>query len=212
MRGSTWRGTCAVGLATVTLAAGLAACTGDSDGKDDAAKSCTDGTYSWSGVRESEKLSSLADPIRIKKKTDYHKALLKPIDDTVFRPTVTGAPTGVGRDRVVKALGTHLKVREPLAGVSETEPAKEGHYVERATGDLKGSYYSWGWINQVEADFTYTCEGNAKPVKGHVRTWKGTGSGFLSCSDPSETTTGRAAARRTCPDGSPAAGEAGTES
>ncbi|OMI37298.1 hypothetical protein [Streptomyces sparsogenes] len=215
MRGTTWR-SWAAGLATVTLAAGLAACTSDSDGKDSpakdsAAKSCTDGTYAWSGVRRWEKLTSLADPIRFEKKTEYYKALLKPTDDTIYRPTVTGAPAGVGAARVIKALGAHLKVKEPLAGPSETERI-EKRYFERATSDPKGSYYSWGWIDLVEADFTYTCKGSTKPVKGHVSTWRGTGSGFLSCSDLSESTVGRAAARRTCPVGSPAANKTDTES
>lgn len=202
MRGTTWRSWAAV-LATVTLAA----CTSDSDGKGSAAKSCTDGTYTWSGVRRSQKLALLADPIRLEKKTDYYKALLKPVDDTVNRPTVTGAPAGVGAARVIKALGTHLEVKEPLADPSETDPT-EKRYVERGTGDLKGSYYSWAWVDLVEADFAYTCEGSAKPVKGHVRTWGTTGTGFRPCSEPSDTTVGRAAARRTCPAGSPAADKA----
>ncbi|MEV6162304.1 hypothetical protein AB0L71_10310 [Streptomyces sp. NPDC052052] len=210
MRGTTWR-TWAAGLATVILTAGLAACTSDSDGTDGAARSCTDGTYAWSGVRHWEKLTSLADPITFKKKTDYYKSLLKPVDDTVYRPTVTGAPTGVGAARVIKALGTHLKVTEPLAGPSETHD-NEQHYFEAAQGGLKGSYYSWGWIDLVEADFAYTCKGGTKPVKGHVSTWKGTGSGFLPCSEPSESATGRTAAHRTCPDGSRAASEVNSES
>jgi len=207
MRGIARR-TWAAGLATMTLAAGLGACTvGESgDGKDDraTAKACSDGTYAWSGVRRTQKLTALADPITFERKTASYSARLKPVGDTVYRPSVTGAPRGVGAGDVIKALGTRLKAEEPLAGPSETERPEEDHYFEAATGDLKGSYYSWGWIDQVEADFTYTC-GSGKPATGHVLTWEGTGTGFMSCTNPAEGTAAGTAARETCPGGSVAA-------
>ncbi|MFI9175143.1 hypothetical protein [Streptomyces lincolnensis] len=205
MRGTAQRAWVA-GLATVALAAGLTACSGGSDEKDERAKACTDGTYAWSGVQRSEKLVELADPIRFEKTTSSYAAELKPVDDTVHRVTVSTAPEGVGAAGVIKALGRHLKVEEPLAGPSETwTPEEQGHYYEAAAGDYKGDYYSWGSIRLVDADFTYTC-GSGDPVKGHVTTWEGTGTGFLPCaSDPVDSPAARTAALQTCPAGSPAA-------
>ncbi|MFJ4277581.1 hypothetical protein [Streptomyces massasporeus] len=191
-------------LATVVLSAGMAACT---DGKGGSARSCTDGTYAWSDVRRSEELTELADPIRLEKRTASYSARLKPVGDTGVRPTVNGTPHGVRAADVIKALGKHLRVGEPLAGPSERDVPEEdlGHVFEAATGDLKGAYYSWAYRKTVEADFAYTCGSNAS-VKGHVRTWEETGTGFLPCSSsPSESMAGRQAARESCPEGSEAA-------
>ncbi|MDC0772880.1 hypothetical protein [Streptomyces sp. HD] len=200
MRGITRR-TGAAGLAAVAMVAGLTACTG---GTDDRVEACTDGTYAWSGVKRWEKLTELADPIFFEKKTASYSSKLKRVDNTVYRPGVSVTPKGVGAAAVIKALGRHLKVEEPLAGPSETYGEEVEQYFENATGDLKGAYYAWGYLKLVDADFTYTC-GSGTPLKGHVRTWEGSGSAFLPCSsEPWHTTTGREAAVRTCPEGSTA--------
>ncbi|MGW6546029.1 hypothetical protein ACWGBH_24720 [Streptomyces massasporeus] len=111
---------------------------------------------------------------------------------------------GVGAAGVIKALGRHLKADRPLAGPSETERPAQDHFFESPADAHEGAYYAWAAIDLVEADFTYTC-GDGKPAQGHVRTWEGTGAGFLSCSMPSDETAGRVAAQRTCPAGSKAA-------
>jgi hypothetical protein len=84
---------------------------------------------------------------------------------------------------VIKALGKSLRLEEPLAGPNERDVPErgQGHLFEAATGDLKGAYHAWGYRRAVEADFTYTC-GSDAPAEGHVRTWEGTGTGFLPCS------------------------------
>lgn len=49
---------CTAGLVAATLATGAAACTGGSDERGtDKAAACTNGTYAWSGVRRTEKLT-----------------------------------------------------------------------------------------------------------------------------------------------------------
>lgn len=147
----------------------------------------------------------MSDPITFEKRTASYSAKLEPVDDKVYRPSVTGAPRSVGAAAVITALGKHLKVEEPLAGPSEKEPQDVGHYFESATGDLKGDYYSWGYIRMVTADFAYTC-GNGEPVKGQVLTWEGAGSGFMPCSEePPEGGAGHAAASALCPADSRAA-------
>ncbi|MFD8301104.1 hypothetical protein ACFV29_01920 [Streptomyces sp. NPDC059690] len=202
------RGTWTAALVAAMLTAGSTACTGggSTEGKD--AKACSNGTYAWSGVRHTEKLTALAEPISFATKVSSYRAHLEPVKDAVHRPTVTGVPAGADAAAVIKALGTHLKVSEPLAGPSETDRSVEDHYFEAATGDLKGAYYSWAWIGLVDADFTYRCA-NDVPAKGHVRTWDRAGSGFLSCSSgPADRASGRTAARETCPGGSKATNDA----
>ncbi|MDX3708341.1 hypothetical protein PV733_05055 [Streptomyces europaeiscabiei] len=117
-------------------------------------------------------------------------------------------PAGVAPARVIKALGAHLKVEEPLAGPSEEERPEEERPEEavfgRHAGELEGAYYLWNQIGFVDADFGYTC-GDAEPVRGHVHTWETVGKGFLSCDTPPEGAAGRAAAEELCPAGSRAA-------
>ncbi|UUU24721.1 hypothetical protein [Streptomyces sp. DSM 40750] len=200
----------AAGLVALAFAAGATACTGDSgDGgiRDDGgarAASCTDGTYAWSGVRHRTKLTALGEPVTFAKGTDSYEAPLEPLDaDTVHRPAVTGAPDGVAPARVIKALGTHLEVAEPLAGPSEEERPEVSVFGWHA-GELEGAYYLWKQIGFVDADFTYTC-GEAEPVRGHVHTWETVGKGFLPCATPADGAAGRAAAEKLCPAGSGAA-------
>ncbi|MFB6843320.1 hypothetical protein ACFCXS_00375 [Streptomyces sp. NPDC056373] len=201
MRGTVGR-VCGAGLVVGVLVAGVGACSWSAG---DRTTACTNGTYDWSGVRRTQKLTALSDPIFFEKVTAFYSAKLKPVDERVYRPSVTGAPRGVGAAAVITALGRHLKVGEPLADPSEREVPERDHYFEAATGDLKGAYYSWGYVRLVTADFTYTCA-DAEPVTGQVLTWEGTGSGFMPCSEePPEGVAGRAAADELCPAGSRAA-------
>ncbi|MGW0864113.1 hypothetical protein [Streptomyces sp. NPDC002611] len=204
MRGGV-RLTWATGLVIGALMTGLTACTGGfGGGGEDKAEACEGGTYAWSGVRREQRLTALSDPIRFKKKTATYSARLEPVGDTVYRPSVTGTPEGADAAGVIKALGKHLKVDEPLAGPSATERPRDDHFFEAPADDYKGAYYAWAAIDLVEADFTHTC-GDGEPAKGHVRTWEGTGAGFLPCSMSSDEEAGRLAAEQTCPAGSEAA-------
>jgi hypothetical protein len=126
---------------------------------------------------------------------------------------MTSTAAGAHAAEAIKALGRHLGTEEPLADPTTAAEPDDSHLRFEATvGDLKGSYYAWSFIDLVEADFTYTCPGGAaKPVKGHVVTWDKNGSGFLSCGEPMSDegpekagAAERAAARETCPAGSPA--------
>ncbi|MEU6686852.1 hypothetical protein [Streptomyces sp. NPDC046832] len=204
MRGTAGRAGTA-GLVIGVLVTGLGACTGEADrGGDGKAEACAEGTYTWSAVRREQRLTALSDPIRFEKRTGTYTSHLKAVGDTVYRPSVTGAPEGAGAAGVITALGRHLKVGKPLAGPSDTERPAHDHFFESRNGAYEGAYYAFAAIDLVEADFTYTC-GERKPAKGHVRTWEGAGAGFLSCSTPSDETAGQIAAQRTCPAGSEAA-------
>ena len=192
-------------VAVVVLGAGSAGCgvtAGSSRLSADAATICAHGTYRWSGVRQWQELTALADPVTFPKGTEHYESALKPVDDTVYRVVVSHVPRGVRAARVVTALGDRLKTDEPLADPSEVVRPETSQYFDD-TGDLEGPYYSWGSISLVEADFTYSC-GYTAPVRGHVRTWESVGEGFLSCSDHSDDSAGYTAALRLCPAGSPA--------
>ncbi len=195
-------------LAVVVLGAGSAGCgvtAGSSRLAADAATICAHGTYQWSGVRQWQQLTALADPVTFPKGTEHYESTLKPVDDTVYRVVVSRVPKGVGAARVITALGDRLKVDVPLADPSEVMRPEQSQYFDD-TSDLEGPYYAWGSISLVEADFTYTC-GSTAPVRGHVRTWETVGVGFLPCSEPLydiAEQAAHAAALRLCPAGSPA--------
>ncbi|MES5816783.1 hypothetical protein [Streptomyces sp. RG80] len=194
------------GAATAVLAAGLTGC---GSGSDDKAGACADGTFTWSGVTHTEKLTHLADPIVIKKRTDSYKARLRGVDTAVrYSTTVTAVPDGVGRTGVLDALGEHLKAEGPLGDAADRPDPRFDTYHEADSGDLQGAYYAWNSIKLVDADFTYTCD-SGEPVEGHVRTWEGTGSGFLPCAgEPQVSAAAHEAAERSCPTGSRAAEQA----
>jgi hypothetical protein len=195
-------------VALLTVAA--AGCTGapgdEAARRDDRAHgvTCTDGTYTWSGVRHRTELTALGEPVTFPKGTHSYETRLRPLEPgTVHRPTVTGAPRGVSPARVIKALGVHLKTEEPLADPSEEEPPEVTAFGRHA-GPLEGPYYLWKQIGFVDARFTYTC-GDAGPVRGRVHTWETVGRGFLPCDTPPDGAAGRVAARELCPAGSRAA-------
>ncbi|MFF7451924.1 MULTISPECIES: hypothetical protein [unclassified Streptomyces] len=189
------------GAATVALAAGLTGC----GGSEERAGSCADGTYAWSGVRHTERLTRLADPVVIKKRTDSYKVRLRSADTVTYYTTVSPKPPGAGTSGVLAALGRHLKAEEPLGGASDRVNPRLDTYYEVRTGDLQGAYYAWNALKLVDADFTYTCASGG-PVKGHVRTWEGSETGFLSCADAPRTgAAAHEAAVRSCPTGSRAA-------
>ncbi|PWI17840.1 hypothetical protein DI272_29525 [Streptomyces sp. Act143] len=193
------------GAAAVVLAAGLTGCGG---GSEDMAGTCADGTFTWSNVTRTEKLTHLADPIMIKKRAGSFKALLRGVDTIRYSTAVSPVPGGVGRSGVLDALGKHLKADGPLGDAADRPDPRFDTSYEANADDLLGAYYAWNHIKLVDADFTYTCESGG-PVEGHVRTWEGTGGGFLSCAEaPQRSTAAHEAAVRTCPTGSRAAGAA----
>ncbi|MEU6378209.1 hypothetical protein [Streptomyces sp. NPDC046909] len=190
-----------VGAALVALAAGLTACSGDSDAR---AGACADGTFSWSGVQRTQKVLKLADPITIARTTASYNAKLQVVDTVVYHQTVSPVPPGAGSTGVLDSLAGHLGVDESLGGSrGRVDSRYEGTYVE-GTGLEKGAYYAWSYIDLVDADFTYTCE-DGEPVKGHVRSWDEIGSDLRSCAEPAPSESGREAAARSCPTGSRAA-------
>ena len=197
------RGRGAVVAAVVML--GTAGCgavaTNDGRSAAGAATICTHGTYAWSGIRHVERLTGLPD--RITYADGAYQGVIEPVSGTVYHPTVTHSPEGVGPARVIKALGAHLKTEDPLAGPTETAGDEQTDFFDELVGPRQ-PYYAWESVDLIEADFTYSC-GLNPPVRGHVRTWDTYGGGFLPCSEPSEGAPAKVAATKLCPAGSRAA-------
>ncbi|WP_405863206.1 hypothetical protein OG407_33215 [Streptomyces sp. NBC_01515] len=190
-------------MAVAVLGVGSAACgvtAGESRLSADAATICAHGTYAWSGLRHVERLTGLPD--RITYTDGGYQGVIEPVSGTVYRPTVTHPPKGVGAARVIKALGTHLKTDNPLAGPSETAGREKTDFFNEIAGPRQ-QYYAWDSVDLIEADFTYTC-GLNQPVHGHVHTWDTYAGGFLPCSEPSEGAPAKVAAVKLCPAESPA--------
>ncbi|MFJ9372415.1 hypothetical protein [Streptomyces sp. NPDC101455] len=190
-------------MAVAVLGVGSAGCgvtAGESRLSADAATICAHGTYAWSGIRHDERLTGLPD--RITYADGGYQGVIEPVSGTVYSPTVTHPPKGVGAARAIKALGTHLKTDNPLAGPSETAGHEKTDFFNEIAGPRQ-PYYAWEPVVLVEADFTYTC-GLNQPVHGHVRTWDTYGGGFLPCSEPSEGAPAKVAAVKLCPAESPA--------
>ncbi|MFD9462852.1 hypothetical protein [Streptomyces sp. NPDC060027] len=118
--------TMAAGLAAGALLLGATACTSGGDGRDEkdhAAATCAHGTYAWSGIVRERKLTGLADPIRLKKKTDSVSVPIKPVKGVSYKPHMTSTGAGVLAADAIKALGRHLKTEEPLADPSKSDAA-----------------------------------------------------------------------------------------
>ncbi|MDW8806696.1 hypothetical protein P1P68_18360 [Streptomyces scabiei] len=95
------------------LTVGAAGCTGDpGDGvarRDDREHgvTCTDGRYTWAGVRHRTELTALGEPVTFPKGTDSYETRLRPVEPgTVHRPAVTGAPRGMSAARELCPAGS----------------------------------------------------------------------------------------------------------
>lgn len=223
MRG-TARRTCAAGLATVAMAAGLAACTGDekdepkSSGKGDKAvvKACTDGTFTWTGVRRTDRLTGVSEAQRVRDDGTINVQL-----ERVYtpKPTVRAEGPAVSPAEVLFSLGKRVgeidSDAHTLAEVSgETWAFTDVHLaapkldsgLSKVTGP--GELVEYAGVREWEGDFRYTCSGG-KTTTGHARNWTVDIGGVLSCQE-SVDGDGLAlqAARRSCEAGSPAIEEA----
>ncbi|KUL30641.1 hypothetical protein [Streptomyces regalis] len=223
MRG-TARRTWTAGLATVALAAGLTACTGDakdeseSSGKSDKAvvKACADGTFTWSGVRRTDRLTGVSEAQRVGDDGTMNVKL-----ERVYtpKPAVRAEGPAVSPAEVLFSLGKRIgeidSDARTLAEVSgETYAFTDVHLaapeldsgLSKVTGP--GELVEYAGVREWEGDFRYTCSGG-ETTTGHARNRTVDIGGALSCQE-SVDGDGLAlqAALRSCAEGSPAIGKA----
>ncbi|MCT7352174.1 hypothetical protein N4P33_08295 [Streptomyces sp. 15-116A] len=216
------RRTCAAAAATLTLAAALAACTGEKTDaprsgsqRDKAAvRACADGTFTWSGVKKTEKLTGVAARQRVgrggAKLTEPLRRVYAP------RPSVRAEGPGVSAAEVLFSLGKKTGVIESEARTlaeadGETWSFTDVHAQAPALGksvtavEGAGDIVQYAGVREVAGAFRYVCPGG-KTTTGHARSWQVDIGGVLDCGESvDDSDLARQAAQRSCPAGSAAA-------
>ncbi|MFI7503906.1 hypothetical protein ACIBVL_36580 [Streptomyces sp. NPDC049687] len=230
MRGSTRR-SWAAGVAAVALAAGPTACTGGSDddgagGKTGARRAsagpvaekqaCTDGTYTWTGIGETKRLTGVTEPESLGKgggRLTYRLA-------RVYTPhqSVEGHGPALSSAEVLFSLGKKAGLIESDATTAAEDDSEDAFTdVNRKAPELNengtdsvdgaGRFVRYAFTTEVAGDFRYSCaDGTA--VLGHAVGWKADGGGILDCDHSIEGLSGddvslaRSAARLVCDAGS----------
>ena len=220
MRCST-RGTWATGLAGVALVAGLTGCSGGGDGRAAAkssapavAKACADGTFTWSAVKKTEKLTgvsgvqalgngggTLSDPLR---RVYTPRASVK-----VSGPAVSPGEVLFSLGKKTGEIESDARTLAESGGdtwsftdVHAKAPSLNG---DRTTVEGAGEIVKYAAVREVAGDFRYTCPGGTT-TKGQARSWQDDITGVLDCQEGvhhSEALS-RQAARLSCEPGSPA--------
>ncbi|GGY90105.1 hypothetical protein [Streptomyces poonensis] len=222
MRG-TARRTWAAGLAMVAMTAGLAACTGErkdepeSGGKsaDAVVKACADGTFTWTGVRRTDRLTGASEVRRV----GAEDASNPPMERVYTpRPAVRAEGPAVPAAEVLFSLGKRIgEIDSDARTLAEAggdtyaftdvrlaAPKLDGGRVE-VTGP--GEFVEYAGVREWEGDFRYTCSG-AVTTTGHARNWTVDIGGVLSCQEPvGGDGLALRAARRSCGADSPAVRE-----
>ncbi|MFI8229377.1 hypothetical protein ACIGDI_11140 [Streptomyces sp. NPDC085900] len=217
MRGTS-RGSWAVGLAAVTLAAGLTGCTGGgkSHGAEARAvvKACADGTFTWSGIRRTDELTGVSE-------MEVLGAGGGPLTDTVRRvhtprPSVRATGPDLSAAEVLFSLGKRIgeidsdarTLAEDDEGTTYTftdvhaKAPTLGNRITRTHG--AGHIVQYAGVRMVEGDFRYSCPGDGITT-GHARNWTVDMAGILDCqTDVGHSVLARQAAGRSCEPGSPA--------
>ncbi|MCD2469082.1 hypothetical protein MBT42_36725 [Streptomyces sp. MBT42] len=201
--------------------AGTAACTSDGDAPPvkaaavptaAAGTTCKGGTYAWFNVDKRDVLTGVAEREKVSKKgarLTHRLALLHtPRTAVTFEK---GSPAGDART-ALRSLA--VLVGDATADDHGMDP--EFSNVRRSAPDINsgstsidgvGTVVHYAWVEQVTADFRYTC-GSGKPVAGRATGWVIDGSGILECSvplkDAKEGEPAVAAARLSCAPDAPA--------
>ncbi|MFF2845588.1 hypothetical protein ACFVT5_04575 [Streptomyces sp. NPDC058001] len=209
----TYRAALTIGGAVAVLVGAVGCTSGDGDAKAEGASpstktlTCDASGFAWSGTRREIRLTGTSDLLHYSGKGEL-VAVVKD-GDQHYAPNVSGTSARLSAAQVIKALGTHLKTAQPLAGPGEMAVTDTQNAFHDDTGQRRGAYYAWNSVTVVTADFTHPCAvGN-----GHVVTWETTGTGLLSCAnrvtwtagDEKDQATARViheAAVKVCPEGS----------
>ncbi|WP_055600147.1 hypothetical protein [Streptomyces aureus] len=204
--------------AVAALLAGTAACTSGSGGGSGATTAaldaaCKNGTYEWFNIDRRDVLTSVA----AKEKLGKGGGVLTNRPMVLHRPRVAvtldkGARAGAARtEAALLSLGARIG-ETALDGATEyafadVDRPSPSNYRNRTEVLGAGTFVDYSWVNQVTADFRYTC-GTDKPVAGRATSWTIDGSGVLECGetipDAREDDPARAAARLSCGPDAPA--------
>ncbi|MFJ8109712.1 hypothetical protein [Streptomyces sp. NPDC096132] len=232
MRGITGR-SWAAGVAAVALAAGLTACTGgpDDDGGGKATsgakvasaspatgkRACTNGTYTWTGIGQTKRLTGITEPERLGKGGGRLTYRLT----RVYTPhqSVEASGPALSFAEVLFSLGKKTGLIQSDAATAAEDDSKDAFAdVNRKAPDLNpggtnavdgaGRFVQYAYTVEVAGDFRYSCA-DGTDVLGHAVGWKIDGSGIIDCDhsidgDPGDTALARSAALLVCDPGSAA--------
>ena len=207
---------CTAGLVIGVLVTGLTGCTGDAgDGEADkgretgkaVAKTCADGTYSWSQVTKRDRLTGVSDPERL----DEGGGSLQNRMRRVYtpRPSVRADRPAPSAAEILFSLGkkigeidsdarTLAEVDGDTWAFTDVRLPAPGLDDGRVTPHAAGEFVQYAGVREVSADFRYTCP-DGRTVSGHARNWTVDISGLTDCDERPDTALAREVARRSCP-------------
>jgi hypothetical protein len=201
MRGDTARRFWAAGSAMAVVVAGLAGCT---DGDDDGAvksggrtgeavvRACAGGTFTWSGVTSTDRLTGVSEPQRIGggggRLTHRMEGVYTPT------PSVTAEGHAVSAAEVLYSLGRKIgEIDSDAPTLAEDDSgttyvfadpkAKAPGLDSRASRvDGSGEFVTYAGVRQVTGDFRYSCADGT--TTGHARNHTVDLQGVLACDEP----------------------------
>lgn len=210
-------------LAAASLIAGASGCSGDTDSGSEGkvsttgrptqagaeARACENGSYSWSQVNESERLTGVSEVETLGKgggelKNEVRRRYTPEASVRAEGPTVPS--------QVLFSLGKEIGFVDDLqfngnalAGVGHKAPDLNDGTTEVHGA---GAFVQYAGVRAVEADFRYSCPGGSS-THGHVKSWKNDISGVVDCAEPASSKLGIQAARLSCERGAPATTSSG---
>ncbi|MCG7204667.1 hypothetical protein [Streptomyces arenae] len=220
MRG-TGRRIRATGLAAVALAAALTACTaggggGGGDGHGTTAarpKACRGGTFTWSGVKQSDRLTGVSASQRLGKGGG---ALENPLRRVYTpHPSVRTEGPALSPAEVLFSLGKRIGEIDSTAAtladddsgttyvftdVHAKAPALDDGFTRI---DGPGDIVAYAGVREVTGTFRYSCRDGASST-GQARNWRVDLAGLVNCGETVGAGIARQAARLSCEDGSAA--------
>jgi hypothetical protein len=229
MRGDRARRVWAAGPAAAVLAVGLMGCTGgddDGDGRssgrtdETVVQACTGGTFTWSGVTRTDRLTGVSEMQRI---GDGGGRLTHRMERVYTPgPSVKTEGPAVSAAEVLYSLGrkigeidsdapTLAKDDSGTTYVFADPKAKAPGLDSRVSRvDGSGEFVTYAGVREVTGDFRYSCPDGT--TTGHARNFTVDLQGVLSCDEPlssgDKDTVALQAARRSCAEGSVAAEQA----
>ncbi|MCX5231528.1 hypothetical protein [Streptomyces sp. NBC_00233] len=183
--------------AVAAVLSGTAACTSDGDGPPAEAAAapttaaggiCKDGTYSWFNVDKRDVLTGVAEKEKVTRKgarlTHRLRTLHTPRTAVTFEE---GSRAGNAKAalRSLAALIGEAAADDPGVSTEFTDVRRSAPDINNGstTIDGVGTIVRYAWVEQVTADFRYTC-GDGRPVTGLATSWVIDGSGIVECSTP----------------------------
>jgi hypothetical protein len=179
-----------------------------------AARACTDGTFTWSGVTKNDRLTGVSEAQRV---GDGGGRLTRRLERVhAPRPSVRTEGPPVSAAEVLYSLGRKIgeidsdapTLAKDDSGTTYafTDPRAKAPALESGTSrvDSAGQFVTYAGVREVAGDFRYACP-DGRTTTGHARNRTVDLDGILSCDESvEESALALQAARLSCPAGSPA--------